>query len=84
MTAVEVVAVAMAGVEPLPLAVSVSEAKISRNSQSRQMFSACYSMRSYKYIDIYNRYSDSYSLNCPAKIISPRCILQIISVNVRD
>lgn len=41
-------------------------------------------MRLYKYIGIYNQYSDRNLLNCPAKIIFNRCVLQIISGNVRE
>jgi len=35
-----------------------SVAKISRNSQSRQIFSISYSTRLYQHLSIYNRYSD--------------------------
>lgn len=51
------------------------------------MFSAGYSTRLYKYIGIYNRYSDGNSLNCPAKIISPDTfskLFRAMSVNVRS
>ena len=48
------------------------------DSLPRQIFSAWYSTRLYKYISRYNRYSDSNSLNCPAKIITPCRDFQII------
>lgn len=56
-----------------------SAAKIKSYFQSRQIFSARYSTRLYKYIDIYNRYSAIRLLNCPAMIMSQCWILQILS-----
>lgn len=59
-----------------------SATKIEWNFQSRQIFSAGYNTRLYKYIGIYNRYSGYRWLNSTAKITSPHRTFQITPVMV--
>ena len=67
-----------------PLAINfLFSAKIVSDFHSRQIISPVYTSRLYKYISIYNQYSDTISLICPAKIIPKRRSFQIFQCDVR-